>query len=81
VAWQMVASLDLAFPAVVGRRSGWLRVASRLVDWALTASESDLVVAVRFFRVNSLIDSPLRLLHPAFLCRAAAVNMRRGRAA
>ncbi len=81
VAWQMVASLDLAFPAVVGRRSGWLRVASRLVDWALTASESDPVVAVRFFRVNSLIDSPLRLLHPAFLCRTAAVNMCRGRAA
>ena len=79
VAWQMVASLDLAFPAVAGRRSRWLRVATRLVDWALTASESDPVVAVRFFRVNSLIDHPIRLLQPAFVCRAAVVNLRRRR--
>jgi len=34
---------------------------------------------VRFFRVNSLIDSPIRLLHPAFLYRVAAVNLRRRR--
>jgi 2-polyprenyl-6-methoxyphenol hydroxylase-like FAD-dependent oxidoreductase len=79
VAWQMVASLDLAFPAVAGKRSRYLRVASRLVDWALTASESDPVVAVRFFRVNSLIDAPIRLLHPVFVCRAAMVNLRRSR--
>jgi 2-polyprenyl-6-methoxyphenol hydroxylase-like FAD-dependent oxidoreductase len=79
VAWQMVASLDLAFPAVVGRRSRWLRVATWLVDWALTASESNPVVAVRFFRVNSLIDAPIRLLHPAFVWRAAVVTLRRRR--
>jgi 2-polyprenyl-6-methoxyphenol hydroxylase-like FAD-dependent oxidoreductase len=77
VAWQMVASLDMAFPAVTGRRSRWLRAATRLVDWALTASESDPVVAVRFFRVNSLIDAPIRLLHPAFVYRAAMVTLRR----
>ncbi len=81
VAWQMVASLDLAFPAVAGRRSRWLQVATRLVDWALTASESDPVVAVRFFRVNSLIDAPIRLLHPAFVYRAAVVTLRRRRGA
>jgi 2-polyprenyl-6-methoxyphenol hydroxylase-like FAD-dependent oxidoreductase len=80
VAWQMVASLDLAFPAVAGRRSRWMRIATRLMDWAMAASESDLVVAVRFFRVNSLIDSPIRLLHPAFLYRVAVVNVRRRRA-
>jgi len=79
VAWQMVASLDLAFPAVVGQRSRWLRVATRLVEWALRASESDPVVAVRFFRVNSLIDAPIRLVHPAFVVRAAVVTLRRGR--
>jgi 2-polyprenyl-6-methoxyphenol hydroxylase-like FAD-dependent oxidoreductase len=79
VAWQMVASSDLAFPEVAGRRSRWMRIATRLVDWAMAASESDLVVAVRFFRVNSLIDSPIRLLHPAFLYRVAAVNLRRRR--
>ena len=81
VAWQMVASLDLAFPAVVGRRSGWLRVASRLMDRALTASESDPVVAVRFFRVTASSIRHFAFCRPAFLCRTAAVNMCRGRAA
>jgi 2-polyprenyl-6-methoxyphenol hydroxylase-like FAD-dependent oxidoreductase len=80
VAWQMVAASDLAFPGVVGRRSRWMRVTTRLVDWALTACESDPVVAVRFFKVNGLIDPPIRLLHPAFVYRVAAVNLRRRRA-
>jgi 2-polyprenyl-6-methoxyphenol hydroxylase-like FAD-dependent oxidoreductase len=79
VAWQMVASSDLAFPSVEGRRSRWMRIATRLVDWAMTACESDAVVAVRFFRVNSLIDSPIHLLHPAFACRVAVVKLRRRR--
>jgi 2-polyprenyl-6-methoxyphenol hydroxylase-like FAD-dependent oxidoreductase len=80
VAWQMVASSDLAFPSVAGRRSRWMRLATRLVDWAMAACESDVVVAVRFFRVNSLIDSPIHLLHPAFVYRVAMVNLRRRRA-
>jgi 2-polyprenyl-6-methoxyphenol hydroxylase-like FAD-dependent oxidoreductase len=80
VAWQMVASSDLTFPGVVGRRSRSMRVTTRLVDWALTACESDLAVAVRFFKVNGLIFSPIRLLHPAFVYRVAVVNLRRRRA-
>jgi 2-polyprenyl-6-methoxyphenol hydroxylase-like FAD-dependent oxidoreductase len=79
VAWQMVAGSDLAFPAVEGRRSRLMRVITRLVDWALTASESDPVVAVRFFKVNSLIDTPIRLFHPAFVYRVAVANLRRRR--
>lgn len=79
VAWQMVAGSDLTFPGVTGRRSRSMRVIIRLVDWALTACESDPVVAVRFFRVNGLIDSPIRLLHPAFVYRVAVVNLRRRR--
>jgi 2-polyprenyl-6-methoxyphenol hydroxylase-like FAD-dependent oxidoreductase len=80
VAWQMVASSDLTFPAVAGRRSRLMRVTKRLLDWALTACESDLDVAVRFFKVNGLIYSPIRLLHPAFVYRVAVVNVRRRRA-
>jgi 2-polyprenyl-6-methoxyphenol hydroxylase-like FAD-dependent oxidoreductase len=79
VAWQMVASSDLTFPAVAGRRSRLMRVTTRLLDWALTACESDLDVAVRFFKVNGLIYSPIRLLHPAFVYRVAVVNLRRRR--
>ena len=79
VAWQMVASADLAFPGVAGRRSRSMRVTTRLVDWALTACESDPVVAARFFKVNGLIDRPIRLLHPAFVYRVAVTNLRRRR--
>jgi 2-polyprenyl-6-methoxyphenol hydroxylase-like FAD-dependent oxidoreductase len=79
VAWQMVASSDLAFPGVTGQRSRLMRVTTRLVDWALAASESDLAVAVRFFKVNGLIFSPIRLLHPAFVYRVAVFNLRRRR--
>jgi len=81
VAWQMVASSDLTFPGVAGQRSRFMRLSTRLVDWALAACESDLVVAVRFFKVNGLIYSPIWLLHPAFLCRVAVVNLRRRRGA
>jgi 2-polyprenyl-6-methoxyphenol hydroxylase-like FAD-dependent oxidoreductase len=79
VAWQMAAGSDLAFPEVAGRRSRSMRITSRLVDWALTACESDPVVAVRFFKVNGLIDPPVRLLLPAFVYRVAVVNLRRQR--
>jgi 2-polyprenyl-6-methoxyphenol hydroxylase-like FAD-dependent oxidoreductase len=79
VAWQMVAALDLAIPGVAGRQSRRMRITTRFVDWALTACESDPVVAARFFKVNGLIDPPIRLLHPAFVYRAAVVNLRRWR--
>ena len=79
VAWQMAAGSDLALPGVTGRRSASMRVATRLVDWALRACESDPVVAARFFKVNGLIDHPIRLVHPAFICRVAVANLRRRR--
>jgi 2-polyprenyl-6-methoxyphenol hydroxylase-like FAD-dependent oxidoreductase len=79
VAWQLAAGSDLAFPEVAGRRSRSMRVTTRLVDWALTACESDPVVVVRFFKVNGLIDPPIRLLLPAFVYRVAVVNLRRRR--
>jgi hypothetical protein len=56
-----------------------MRVTTRLVDWVLTACESNPVVAVRFFKVNGLIDPPIRLLHPALVYRVAVVNLRRRR--
>jgi 2-polyprenyl-6-methoxyphenol hydroxylase-like FAD-dependent oxidoreductase len=77
VAWQMAAGSDLGFPEVEGQRSRLMRLTTRLVDWALTACESDPFVAVRFFKVNGLIDPPIRLLHPAFVFRVAVVNLRR----
>jgi hypothetical protein len=78
VAWQIAAGSDLAFPEVEGRRTPSMRVTSRLVDWVQAACESDAVVGGQFFRVTALVDPPTRLLHPSFLYRVAAVNLRRG---
>jgi 2-polyprenyl-6-methoxyphenol hydroxylase-like FAD-dependent oxidoreductase len=77
VAWRMGAGSDLAFPEVQGRRSLSIRVTNRLADWVLTACESDAVIVEKFFRVNNLIDPPVRLMHPSFISRVAAVNLRR----
>jgi 2-polyprenyl-6-methoxyphenol hydroxylase-like FAD-dependent oxidoreductase len=76
VAWRMGAGSDLAFPEVQGRRSLSMRVTNRLADWVLTACESDAVIVEKFFRVNNLIDPPVRLMHPSFISRVAAVNLR-----
>ena len=77
VAWRMGAGSDLAFPEVQGRRSLSMRVTNRLADWVLTACESDAVIVEKFFRVNNFIDPPVRLMHPSFISRVAAVNLRR----
>jgi 2-polyprenyl-6-methoxyphenol hydroxylase-like FAD-dependent oxidoreductase len=77
VAWRMGAGSDLAFPEVQGRRPLSMRVTNRLADWVLTACESDAVIVEKFFRVNNLIDPPVRLMHPSFISRVAAVNLRR----
>ena len=54
-----------------------MRVTNRLVDWVLTACESDTVVGGQFFKVTALVDPPARLLHPSFIYRVATVNLRR----
>ncbi|HUB55435.1 MAG TPA: 2-polyprenyl-6-methoxyphenol hydroxylase-like oxidoreductase [Mycobacterium sp.] len=77
VAWQIGATDDLKIPEVEGRRTPSMRMTSRLVDLVLTACESDAVVATQFFKVAWLVDSPIRLLQPAFLYRVATVNLRR----
>ena len=77
VAWRMGAGSDLAFPEVEGRRSLSTRASNRLADWVFTACESDAVIVEKFFRVNNLIDPPVRLMHPSFISRVAAVNLRR----
>jgi hypothetical protein len=62
---------------VDGRRTPSMRLTGRLVDWILTACETDAVVGGKFFQVNSLVDPPARLLRPLFLYRVAAVNLGR----
>ena len=76
-AWQLAAAGDLALPEVEGPRPLSVRIANAYMDWVLTACESDAGVAGQFFKVNSLVDLPNRLLHPAFIYRVATVNLRR----
>jgi 2-polyprenyl-6-methoxyphenol hydroxylase-like FAD-dependent oxidoreductase len=78
VAWRMGAGSDLAFPEVEGRRSLSTKASNWFADWILSACESDALIVEKFFRVNNFIDPPVRLMHPAFISRVAAVNLRRG---
>jgi 2-polyprenyl-6-methoxyphenol hydroxylase-like FAD-dependent oxidoreductase len=77
VAWQLAAGSDLAFPEVEGRRTTSMRASSRLVDWVLSACESDAAVVSQFLKVTTLVDPPARLLNPLFIARVATVNLRR----
>lgn len=81
VAWGLGAGTDLAFPEVQGRRTLSSRLAGRYVDWVLTACESDTQTHAQFLKVTGLVDPPARLFHPAFVYRAATVNLRRGKPA
>ena len=77
VAWQLAAGSDLAFPEVEGRRTPSMRITNRFVEAVMTACESDSVVGAQLFKVSALVDPPTRMLHPSFLYRVAAVNLRR----
>ncbi len=79
-AWRLAAGGDLALPEVAGPRPFSVCVANAYMDRVLTACESDAVVAGKFFMVNGLVDPLSRLLHPALVCRVAAVNLRRRKA-
>jgi 2-polyprenyl-6-methoxyphenol hydroxylase-like FAD-dependent oxidoreductase len=76
LAWQLTIGADLSLPQVPGRRSAALRVMNWYVNRILTAAESDIAVAEKFFRVQNLIDSPARLLHPSFMMRVASAKHR-----
>jgi 2-polyprenyl-6-methoxyphenol hydroxylase-like FAD-dependent oxidoreductase len=79
VPWAMNATADLAFPEVDGRRTRAMRVAGVVSDWFLSTCESDLAATIRFFKVLAMTDSPIHLLHPAFLGRVAVNRLRRQR--
>ncbi len=76
-AWQLAACSDLALPEVEGPRPAVVRMSNAYMNRVLTACESDAVVAGQLFKVTSLVDLPRRLSNPRFVCRVAAVNLRR----
>ncbi|MHC9295532.1 FAD-dependent oxidoreductase [Mycobacterium sp. LTG2003] len=77
VAWQTAVGADLALPEVSGPRPLSMRLSNAYLERVMTAAERDPVVTNQLTRVTGMVDSPARLLWPAFMLRVA----RSGRAA
>lgn len=80
VAWQMAVGADLMLPQVPGPRSRTMRVTNAYMECVMAASEVDLDVTRQFLRVSGMLDSPMRMLRPAFMLRVAMANRRRASA-
>lgn len=76
LAWRMAAGSDLVFPETEGPRTLATRLTNRYVGWVLEASESDVVVAERFLRVNHFLDHPVTLMEPTMGMRVARAKLR-----
>jgi 2-polyprenyl-6-methoxyphenol hydroxylase-like FAD-dependent oxidoreductase len=81
IAWQSAAGSDLALPEVKGHVPLSMRLSNAYLDRVMTAAESDPTVMLRFLRVMGMIDSPARLLLPAFVFRVLRARQRRYRPA
>jgi 2-polyprenyl-6-methoxyphenol hydroxylase-like FAD-dependent oxidoreductase len=77
VAWQTAVGSDLTLPEVVGPRPISMRITNAFLEWVLTASEADPIVAGQFMRVTAMVDSPVRLLRPHILRRVMRTRHRR----
>lgn len=69
VPWSLAAGGDLAVPEVEGRRSLPTRLLNRYVTRIHRAASWDPRVAVVFFRVAGMLESPSALMRPAFMRR------------
>jgi 2-polyprenyl-6-methoxyphenol hydroxylase-like FAD-dependent oxidoreductase len=76
-AWQTAIGADLTLPQVAGPRPLSTRVTNAYLDHVLAAGETDVCVAERFLRVIGMLDSPKRMLQPAFMLRVAMASRHR----
>ncbi len=74
LAWQTAVGSDLSLPEVPGPRPLSMRLSNAYLDRVMRAAETDPVTALALLRVTGMLDSPLRLLRPAFVGRVARVN-------
>jgi 2-polyprenyl-6-methoxyphenol hydroxylase-like FAD-dependent oxidoreductase len=77
LAWQMAVGGDLALPEVPGIPALSTRLFNRYVDRVLAAAEHDVAAFEQFVRVAWLVDSPLSLLRPSIVWRAAMTHRHR----
>jgi 2-polyprenyl-6-methoxyphenol hydroxylase-like FAD-dependent oxidoreductase len=76
-AWQLTAGGDLSLPEIEGTPPLSTRLLSGYMDRVLTAAEYDTAALEQFLKVAWLVDSPIRLLRPSMMWRAASANRRR----
>jgi 2-polyprenyl-6-methoxyphenol hydroxylase-like FAD-dependent oxidoreductase len=69
VAWQTAVGSDLALPEVDGAMPLSMRLSNAYLDRVMTAAESNPAVLLQFLRIMGMMDSPARLLLPAFVFR------------
>jgi 2-polyprenyl-6-methoxyphenol hydroxylase-like FAD-dependent oxidoreductase len=77
LAWQMAVGGDLALPEVPGTPALSTRLFNRYVDRLLAAAEHDVAAFDQFVLVAWLVDSPLSLLRPSIVWRAAMTHRQR----
>ncbi|WP_261566833.1 FAD-dependent oxidoreductase [Frankia gtarii] len=80
VAWDMAASSDLRYPAVVGRRTLRGRVTGSYAARAQRSAHRDPAVARTLMRVVHLTEPPAALLRPALAARVLVPGAVGGRA-
>ena len=67
--WDFVATADLGYPGVEGKRTPKIRFVNAYVDKVQRAGPTDEVLTNAFVRVAGLVDAPQSLLRPALLVR------------
>jgi 2-polyprenyl-6-methoxyphenol hydroxylase-like FAD-dependent oxidoreductase len=77
LAWQMASGADLTVPETVGTPPLSTRLFNRYVDRVLTAAEHDITAFEQFVLVAWLVDSPLSLVRPSIVWRAAMPHRQR----
>lgn len=73
----MAAGGDLSLPEIAGAPPLSTRLFNRYVDSVLAAAEHDVTAFEQFVLVAWLVDSPLSLLRPSIVWRAAMTHRRR----
>ncbi|WP_214107127.1 FAD-dependent oxidoreductase [Acrocarpospora catenulata] len=77
-AWDMSVTGDLAYPGVVGQRTGRIRFINGYLDWVHAAAETDSVVGNAFLSVANLMTPPQFLFSPPILGRVLRRRIGRG---
>jgi 2-polyprenyl-6-methoxyphenol hydroxylase-like FAD-dependent oxidoreductase len=76
-AWQLAVGGDLSLPEIEGTAPLATRLLNGYVDRVLTAAERDVVAFEQFVKVAWLVHSPVKLLRPGMIRRAAMAKWRR----